>query len=194
MKKLFTVISIKLLVLTSVFFLASDTKALVNNNQPELVVLASDPADEAQCPDNFLVAISAPIQEFYRTADEVLLTANLSSQSLNYLFRNYRNTQNNIRQTQETFRALTTRVSDNPEDIIEKCTVIANQSRQDLRYVFLTVYTQVTHRKKDFLLFEKYDAVNSKFEVLQDDLNDITSGLQKFNDLFPCFVTSCISR
>lgn len=172
----------------------TNAQAMIDSTASEQeVVLQSDP-DEAVCPDSMQRLVSLTVQNFYVTADEVLLTANLNSESLNYLFRNYRNAQNIIREAQSRFNDFETRRNENPELIIQRCIDLTNEARDNLRFVFMRVYTQVSQRKKDFLLFEKYDSINSKFELLQDDLTDINRGLQSFDDLFPCFVTSCISR
>jgi len=175
---------------------AQSQEQLTQLNQELEVVLQSD-ADEITCPTGYQRLVEVEMLNFYQTADEVLLTANLSSESLNYLFRNYRRAQNNLRSIEEIVNNFfDERINSEQvnEQIIRRCLSITNQAKQDLRYVFLNVYAQVTQRKKDFLLFEKYDAINSKFELLQEDLSDINQGLKKFDDLFPCFVTSCISR
>jgi hypothetical protein len=100
---------------------------------------------------------------------------------LNYLFRIFRTTNHTL----TDFKKELTNTN---------CINLVESTRKELHFVFLNGYTQLSSRKRNFLLLEKYDAINTKFETTQTHLRNLSRSIKKFNDLLPCFATSCLSR
>ena len=152
-----------------------------------------DPLIEVEeCSDTYTVQAAVIVDTFYQEAEAALKTANLNSESLNYIFKQYRTAQQALSRLE--------RISTNPgitsdleaPNIATTCPEIFRNIKVQFRYAFLQFYTQTASQKKDILLFEKYDSINQQFENTQENIRSINSNINQFDDLLPCFVTSWI--
>jgi hypothetical protein len=189
--------------LLSIFLLTSVLAIAVSVSAQDIPAPASgnqeDLSPAPTCEDRYQVLIRNSILAFYEITDNTLQSANQQSEILNYLFKQYRQTQAELTLIKkEANRQISNKLTE-PKDSEEAagtqaCLPIIDQIKSELRFVFLDTYSQVASRKRDIVLFEKLDSINSQFEPAQDNIQSITSDLNQFNDLLPCFVTSCVSR
>jgi peptidoglycan hydrolase CwlO-like protein len=147
-----------------------------------------------ECTPGVVQRVENVFASFYAVTDGTLTTANLNSESLNYLFRTYRNLQKSLTNYKRSLVANIDQTNQESTALVQACSEYIDSAARDLRIGFLEVYTQLSSRKRDFILFERYDSINAQFEDLQEDLRVTTQNIQKFDDLLPCFATSCLSR
>jgi hypothetical protein len=176
--------------------------ALSSNDNTDIVFAQATtqpaPLEEIECPPNFITKLNNNSVTFYALLDYTLRTPNLNSESLNYLFRAYKRAQNQLRNIRADIEKLVpdTESEDSAQnsEIASACFPLFDSEQVQLRYAFLQTYTEVTTKKKDILLFEKFDAINIKFEAMHEDVRATSENIKKFSDLLPCFVTSCLSQ
>lgn len=174
---LFTIV-----VLTSTSFNSDSTTLYANTGQAGTA-----------CPPNNVTSITQISTSFYAQLDQTLKTPDLNSNSLNYLFRSYRRSQEALRDVR---KRIVRQIEDDATNTtsLSSCFPLFENARRQLRFAFLETYTEVASKKKDILLFEKYDSINTKFEDLQEDMRVTSENITKFNDLLPCFVTACLRQ
>lgn len=147
-----------------------------------------------ECTPGVVQRVENAFASFYAVTDGTLTTANLNSESLNYLFRTYRNLQKSLTDYKRRLAGNIDQTNQESTAVVQACVEYIDSAARDLRIGFLEVYTQLSSRKRDVILFERYDSINTQFEDLQEDLRVTTQNIQKFDDLLPCFATSCLSR
>jgi hypothetical protein len=169
-------------ILTNTSFNSDSTTLYANTGQ-------ADPA----CPPNNVTSITQISTSFYALLDQTLKTPDLNSNSLNFLFRSYRRSQEALRDVRKRIVRQIDEDGTNAESL-SSCFPLFDNARNQLRFAFLETYTEVASKKKDILLFEKYDSINTQFENLHEDMRVTSENISKFNDLLPCFITACLRQ
>lgn len=144
---------------------------------------------QATCPSSIEQELNSIKLDFYDVLENQLETADFSSESLNFLFRTYREYQQQLRLT-----TVETDVNFSERNRLNTCQVYIDQTADEMRYVFMQTYSNVSARKRSFLLLEKLDAINEKLQLTHDNFTEIDRNISKFNDLFPCFAVDCITQ
>jgi len=144
----------------------------------------------ASCYDEIITAISQKEANFYLAVDTTLQSANLNSDSLNYLFKEYRK----VYQDLDTILSRGVRRGLQTAEENAACNVYLAERLNILRTVFVETYQTYLGQKRGFILNEKYDSINSELEKIDEDLRATKDNFAKFNDLLPCYATQCINR
>jgi hypothetical protein len=189
----YIVATILITVLVSTVTLVNWTSQIVVANQTALnedlsVQLTAEEEVATSCPVTIEGLANIKINEFYLQLEPQLESANFNSESLNFIFKAYRDTQNELSRIRRRQLSLLS------ESARQFCLTSLEEKSNQLRYVFIQTYIQITNRKRDFLLLEKYDSLNSQLEDLQEEMNNFESDIENFNDLLPCFATQCVTR
>jgi hypothetical protein len=186
-----TTILIALIISASTILYANNQTAVANqtssNPEPQVQLTAEDEV-ATSCPVTIEGLANIKVNEFYLQLEPQLESANFNSESLNFIFKAYRDTQN------ELSRIRKRQLDSISESARQFCITSLAEKSDQLRYVFIQTYIQITNRKRDFLLLEKYDSLNSQLEDLQEEMNSFESDIENFNDLLPCFATQCVTR
>jgi len=144
------------------------------------------------CPQGVIDEIQDVKIQFYNSLEAQLESADLTSERLHDVYEDFRN-------TEERIRGLTRRRPDlQPGDIstsigaVEQCQEVIQSQLDEIRTVFTTFASEVSSRTRNYLLIEKYDQINDKLQLLQEELHDTRQDINTFHDQLPCFTDRCI--
>lgn len=147
----------------------------------------------AVCYEQIIVFVGRAKLSFYNQVDAQLQSANLNSNSLNYLFRVYRDAKTNIQDTTLDLLSRQPEKEKNP-DANAACQLYVSQQLNEMQNVLVESYKTYLEQKRGVILFEKYDQLNQELEKIDEDFRSVKDNLGKFNDLLPCYATQCIRR
>jgi hypothetical protein len=66
--------------------------------------------------------------------------------------------------------------------------------RDNMQDLAQTIPTESAFLKRNYILIEKYDNLNSRLDEVQNHLHELNSDLGTFNNQMLCFTESCIQR
>ncbi len=155
----------------------------------DLVTTPTQSVETATCYDEVVTAVNQKQTNFYISIDTTLQSANLNSESLNYLFKQYRRAFEDIDLILN--QAVRNRIQTAEENAA--CRLYVQERLGSLRVVFVEAYKTYLAQKRGVILNEKYDAVNAELEKIDEDLRSTKDNVAKFNDLLTCFATQCIN-
>lgn len=150
-------------------------------------------ATEQVCPATIQLQMRAIQSQYFVDLEAVLESPELTSGQLNDLYQDFIKLKEDLR-----------RVSDIPviqlESSVSNTSVEQNCSEDyafivdQTQNVFVEYVSQITARKRTFVLNEKYDQITEGLTEVQELLHSIETDFSTFETQLPCIIEECIQR
>lgn len=186
----------KIITLLAISFLAVGLSTTGFNSS-----LAQDAATQGQaigtstntCPAWVETRLRELQAEYFVLLEQTLESPELTSQQLNYLYQDYLDLKQDMSQVMNVLTVQFRHVTGNlqvKQDCEQKYDFILDQTQE----IFAEYTSQVTARKRNFVLNEKYDQITEGLVEMQDLMHSIESNFSTFETQLPCIVEQCIQR
>jgi len=147
------------------------------------------------CPNNISQGIYQLKVDFFTSLEAQLESPELSSDRLFDVYEDYKT----VTQAMKTLSRQLPEVKAGNDQaktvtVINNCQLVLNSQYSELNHVFEQYLTQMALRKRNFILTEKYDAINLRLQSTQEKLHALDANLGTFNNQMLCFIDTCLTR
>ena len=145
------------------------------------------------CPVAIRTQLTSLQAEYFVLLEQTLESPELTSEQLNDLYQDFLDLKQRL---ENVLRTPVLQTGSAPENVQvrQDCREVFYFTIEQTQDVFAEYVSQVTARKRTFILNEKYDQIAEGLTEMQDVLHSIESNFGTFETQLPCIVEQCIQR